>query len=153
MRYARSDEVLRGMFRAQGLAPESLEPWEAWKIFKAYLRVPVDGPADDALVQYGRYDDADGAPRSHLYLLVREFSMPELSEAESPFEEGGEPLTHVVCDLIYESGALAPRVPVEFWTQDTQSLTAFIDAVEADQGFQRLMNARSLRSSVYVEEH
>jgi hypothetical protein len=152
MQYARSDEVLRSMFRAHGLAPEALEPWEAWKVFKAYLRVPVDGPVDDALVQYGRYDDADCAPRSHLY-FVREFSMPELSEAESPFDAGGEPLTHVVCDLIFESGDLAPPVPVEFWTQDRQSLTAFIDAVEADQGFQRLMNARSVRSSVYVEEH
>lgn len=152
MQYARSDEILRRMLRAQSLAPEALEPWTAWKVFKAYLRMPVEGSVDDALVQYGCYDDDAGRSRSHLY-LVWEFSLPELSEAEALLEEGAEPLTHVVCDLTYESSALAPREPVEFWTQDAPSLTAFIDAVEADPGFQRLLNARPLRSAVDVEEH
>ena len=150
MRYAEAAARLRRMFAERGLAPDALEPWDAWKVFKAYLRTPVDaaldGVVDDAVAQYGVYLDADGAERAHLY-LAREFSTPEGQEGG-----GALPVTHVVCDLAFEPGALPRAARGEFWTQDAPTLEAFVDHVEADAGFQALMGARPLNSSVYVEE-
>jgi hypothetical protein len=126
-----------------GLTADSLEPWTAWKVFKAFARESVEDALDDCLVQYGVYEDGGGVDSAHLY-FVREFSDGE--------DDDGGPATHLVCDLTFDVAAL-PTPGAEFWTQDAATFSAFVDRVEADPGFQALMNARPVASSVYVEEN
>jgi hypothetical protein len=133
------------MLAAAGMAPGALDPWEAWKVFKAFARTPVEAVVDDALVQYGVYEDEGGEERAHLY-LVREFS-----EADPP-GEGAAPATHLVCDLAFPPRALGGAPPAEFWTQDAPAFEAFVDRVEGAAGFQALVGARPTGTAVYLEE-
>lgn len=142
MHYAETKRRLSELFTAAGLTPDSLEPWPAWKAFKAFAREAVEDALDDCVVQYGIYEDATGVDLAYLY-LAREFSDDS---------NDGEPATHLVCELTFEATAL-PVPAGEFWTQDASSFSAFVDRVEADPGFQTLMNARPVASSVYLEEN
>jgi hypothetical protein len=149
MHYSHMNARLRAMLREAGLAPEALDPWEGWKVFKAFLRDPVEGAVDDALVQFGRYDDPEG-PRVHLY-LARQLS--DVRAADAP--EFDEQFAHLVCDLAYESAALPPGgvdAETEVWSQDFPSRAAFVDYVEALPSFQALMNTRPLASAVFLED-
>jgi hypothetical protein len=40
----------------------------------------------------------------------------------------------------------------ELWSQDYLSHSAFIDAVESDPAFQKLMNAEPISSAIFWEE-
>ena len=163
MRYERADASLRRLLAAEGLPSEALEPWPAWKAFKRFVREPVedDRIISDALVQYGREEEADGGHRAYLR-FVREFSLTDVSTGRATEgdkaltdaqEEPGSPLTHVICELEFPADALdSEGQTVEFWTQDAPSWSAFVDRVEADPGFQRLVNLRPERSAVYAEE-
>ena len=127
-------------------APELLAPWPAWKVFKCFLREPVDGAASDALVQMGAYIDPEG-PRIHLY-LVRQFS----DELAHDLPERDEQLAHLVCEIVFPASSPRALRLRELWSQDYRSHAAFIDAVESDPAFQRLMNAEPISSRVYWEE-
>lgn len=145
MHFVETTERLVLLFEETGLAPELLAPWPAWKVFKRFLREPVDGAASDALVQMGAYIDTEG-PRIHLY-LVRQFS----DELAHYLPERDEQLAHLVCDIAFP--APSPRVLklVEFWSQDYTSHACFIDAVESNSTFQALMNSEPVSSRVYWE--
>jgi hypothetical protein len=126
-----------------GPAEEALEPWPTWKAFKAFIRTPLDDVVDDALVQYDVYEDDDGVSRAHLY-LVREFSDPTAA--------GAEPIGQLGCDLAFAPEALGNAPRGEFWTQDADALAEFVDRVESAPGFQALMNARPVETSLFREE-
>jgi hypothetical protein len=143
MRYREAPSALSALLAETGLAEESLEPWPTWKAFKAFMRTPLDDVVDDALVQYDVYDDEDGVSRAHLY-IVREFS--------DPTGDGAEPISHLVCDLAFESEALRDAPPGEFWTQDASAFAEFVDRVESAAGFQALMNARPVETALFREE-
>ena len=146
MHFVETTQRLIHLLDESGLAPDLLQPWPAWKVFKRFLREPVDGAASDALVQMGAYIDAEG-PRIHLY-LVRQFS----DELAHDLPECDEQLAHLVCDLIFP--AASPRAIRfhELWSQDFPSHAAFIDAVESDPVFQSLMNTEPTSSRIYWEE-
>ncbi len=130
------------MLAAVGLANDSFEPWPAWKVFKAFARVPVVDIFDDVTVQYGpEGDDADAR--------VALFFSREFSEAG---DDGADPVCHVGCEFVFPADALARAGDADFWTQDYGSLEQFIDAVESAEGFQRLVNAEPLASSVFRQE-
>jgi hypothetical protein len=146
MHFVETTERLIDLFNESGLAPDLLQPWPAWKVFKRFLREPVDGAASDALVQIGSYIDPEG-PRIHLY-LVRQFS----DELAHDLPERDEQVAHLVCDLVFP--AASPRAVRfhELWSQDFRSHSAFIDAVESDSAFQKLMNAEPVASTIFWEE-
>ncbi len=43
MNYDSAAGELNKAFAESGLAPDALDPWKAWKVFKAFLRKPLDG--------------------------------------------------------------------------------------------------------------
>jgi hypothetical protein len=143
MRCRDASSTLSSLLANAGLAEDSLEPWATWKIFKAFIRTPLDDVVDDALVQYGVYEDEDGVARAHLYL------MRELSE---PTAEGAEPIGQLGCDLAFDSQALGDAPAAEFWTQDVKALADFVHQVESAEGFQALMNACPVETSLFREE-
>jgi hypothetical protein len=138
-----ASRTLDAMLAEAGLTGEALEPWEAWKVFKAYARVPVDDVTDDVTVQYGVERAGDGESLVVLY-FSREFS--------EPGDDGAEPICHVGCELFFEVGALGTAPDSEFWTQDFPTFRQFVDAVESATGFQALMNAVPFATSVYRQE-
>lgn len=146
MHFVEANERLIHMLDESGLGPDLLTPWPAWKVFKRFLREPVEGAASDALVQVGSYDDSEG-PRIHLY-LVRQFS----DELAHDLPEHDEQYGHLVCDLAFPAGCTHIDHVHELWSQDFRTQTAFIDAVETDSVFQALMNAEPISSRVYWEE-
>lgn len=145
MHFVETTERLLRLFEEAGLTPDLLQPWPAWKVFKRFLREPVDGATSDALVQMGSYIDADG-PRIHLY-LVRQFS----DELAHDYPERDAQLAHLVCDLVFPAASPRDMQLRELWSQDFYSYPAFIDAVESDPSFQRLMNTEPISSSVFWE--
>jgi hypothetical protein len=144
--FVETTERLIRLFDEAGLAPELLQPWPAWKVFKHFLREPVEGAASDTLVQMGAYIDADG-PRIHLY-FVRQFS----DELAHELPERDEQLAHLVCDIVFPAASPRAMRYHELWSQDFRSHSAFIDAVERDSAFQKLMNAEPVSSRVFWEE-
>ena len=143
MRYRESPPALSALLANAGIAESALAPWPTWKVFKAFMRTPLEDVVDDALVQYGVYEDEDGVRRAHLY-FVREFS--------DPTAEGAEPLGQLGCDLAFAPEVLGHAPSVEFWTQDAATFDEFVDRVERAEGFQALMNAQPVESSVFREE-
>ena len=146
MHFVEASERLIHLFDDAGLAPELLQPWPAWKIFKRFLREPVEGAASDALVQLGAYAETEGQ-RIHLY-LVRQFS----DELAHDLPEHDEQFAHLVCDLAFRAECAHVARVRELWSQDYDSRAAFIDAVESDTAFQALMNAEPISSRIYWEQ-
>jgi hypothetical protein len=146
MHFVETTERLLRLFEEAGLTPDLLQPWPAWKLFKRFLREPVDGAASDALVQMGAYLEADG-PRIHLY-FVRQFS----DELAHDLPERDKQFAHLVCDLAFTAASPRDMRFRELWSQDYLSHSAFIDAVESDPAFQKLMNAEPISSAIFWEE-
>lgn len=147
MHFVEASERLIHLLDESGLAPELLSPWPAWKVFKRFLREPVDGAASDALVQVGAYDDGVDGKQIHLY-LVRQFS----DELAHDLPEHDEQIAHLVCDLAFPAASTRIKQVHEIWSQDYRSHAAFVDAVESDTVFQALMNAEPISSRIYWEE-
>jgi hypothetical protein len=143
MKLREAPTTLDQMLAAAGLTDESLAPWHAWKVFKAFARMPVEDVVDDVTVQYGPQQAEDSGRHIALY-FSREFSEPDL--------DGAELVCHVGCEFLFSVDALAQAPEGEYWTQDYPSIERFIDAVESAEGFQLLMNANPLESSRFREE-
>lgn len=146
MHFVETTERLMRLLEESGLTPDLLLPWPAWKVFKRFLREPVEGAACDALVQIGAYIDGDG-PRIHLY-FVRQFS----DELAHDLPERDRQIAHLVCDLVFRAASPRDMGLHELWSQDYYSHSAFIDAVESDPDFQALMNAEPISSRIFWEE-
>jgi hypothetical protein len=135
-------ELVKALHQAS-LRPEALDPWEAWKVFKAYLRTEVEGVYDAAAVQCGRFED-DGGGESFYALMVRQFSQWE--------GRTDAPIRRVVLELRYDVGQIQPAVAGEVWTNDFPSLEEFGSVVEGLPQFQAAMSARPKHTEVYGEE-
>ena len=134
------------MLEEAGLSPTSMSPWPAWKIFKRFLREPLDDAASDALVQIGSYPDPVGY-RIHLY-FVRQFSDVLAHDSAAHDKQ----FAHLVCDLAFADRIARIRKDREWWSQDFRARGAFIDAVETDPIFQALMSGEPLETGVYWEQ-
>jgi hypothetical protein len=144
MQIAQAEAELLRRLEAAGLDPDVLDPWESWKVFKAYLQAPVDGDVYDAAsFQCGRFEDAeDGQTFSALFL--RQFS-----EREGEEDVG---IRRVVVEFAYGPTAIRPQTALEVWTHDFATPSEFASVVEASLQFQALLNVRPRRTDVYGEE-
>jgi hypothetical protein len=138
-----ADQLSR-MYQECGLDPETLDPWPAWKVFKAFLRTPVEAPDEGASVQYGIFED-DGEPFFFRLYWVRQFT-----ELDADHEE--VPLRRIVTELALEPERFWWTPDGEVWSYDFPSLSDFIAHVETDPKFQAAMNAPLASSQVYAEE-
>jgi hypothetical protein len=144
MQIATADTELRRRLEAAGLEPTSLDAWETWKVFKAYLQAPVDADVyDSASFQFGRFDDPeDGSALSVIF--VRQFS-----EWGDDKDVG---IRRVVIEFHYGLTGLPPGASIEIWTHDFPTLAEFASVVEGSPQFQSMLNARPKSSEVYGEE-
>jgi hypothetical protein len=144
MKFAEAPALFERLLVEAGLPDGGLAPWSTWKVFKAFARVPLEEGrvVDDLTVQYGPEDD-EGIPHVALY-FSREFS--------EPTEEGAEPVAHVGCEFRFPVEALGSAIEGEYWTQDFPTLEEFLVQVEGAEGFQMLMSARPISSTLYRQE-
>lgn len=133
-----------------GVSPEAAGPWPAWKLFKAFLRESVEDALDDALVQYGTYEEKNGRVLPHLY-LVRQFS--ELRVGALHDDDPSSAFTHLVCEFCYHPGAIPEAAEREIWTMDVPHFAQFVDRVESDVHVQALLGAEPMWSAIYLEEN
>lgn len=125
------------------LSVDALDPWEAWKVFKAYLKAEVEGVYDAAAFQCGPVDD-DGGGRAFCVSFVRQFSVWE--------EDTDVGVRRVVLELRYPLGAIRPELEGEVWTHDFPTLEEFCSVVEAMPQLQAAMSNAPDHTDVYGEE-
>jgi hypothetical protein len=128
--------ALLALFAARGLAPEALDPWRAWVVFKQFARDYSELPDHGVSVQI----DPVG-PRGPIHLF---FVRQVLARA------GGrlEPVGGVACELVFASGRRTPKEWRE-WTFDHLSFERFVDAVEQHPAFADLLLTSPIHTAVY----
>ena len=125
------------------LDPLAGEPWEAWKVFKAFLRVPV-AVADEGISVQAAIEPVATADEALFLTMMRLFTTIEEGD-DTPFRWVGLELTF--------APATVPSLPdIELWSYDYEDLPAFIAAVESHPGFQQAMNAPVLASELVAQE-
>lgn len=121
-----------------GLAPEALDPWRGWVVFKEFVRAVDERPDPGVSVQF---TPATAESETRLVFLRQ----------EAEIEEGDlTPQGGIICEFTFdESGHGAPW---ERWSFDHGSFERFVDVVELEPGFQDLLVMRPLSSAVYWQE-
>jgi hypothetical protein len=102
-----AEQELITRLTAAGLTPQTLDPWEAWHVFKQYLHAAVEGVHDAASFQCGPLPDDGGEGETFHAKFVRQFSRYEQREEA--------PLRRVVIELCYGLDEISP-LPTELWT-------------------------------------
>ena len=139
-----------------GLDPDRLEPWAAWKVFKACLRRPILDGADAAYAAFGVDRQADGF--WHV-TLVRQLAIwePRLpGRTPHPDDAGGAPefnvVREVVIDLAFDQAPPSGRAVPEIASGDFSTPEDFVAAVESLPAFQDSMTMECIGSLVYEDE-
>jgi len=152
LKVALADTRLRELLDAAGLTPEGLDPWEAWRVFKVYLREPVEGGVYDAAsFQSGRFDLEDGRDLV-CALLVRQFSAWEAEGDQDDAEHIDAPIRRVVVEFRYSPETARLHEEIEIWTHDFPTLPEFAAVVEGTPAFQQAMSLEPIETAVYAEE-
>ena len=144
MRLLDADLELLRRLEAAGLDPSALDPWEAWKVFKSYLRVPItEDLYDSASFQCNRLGDLPEGSDFSAY-FVRQFSRWETRRDTG--------IRRVVIEFSYGPLSNQPTDATEVWTHDFPTLEEFASVVEAQPQFQTVINSRPRRTDVYDDE-
>lgn len=131
--------ALLSLFAARGLAPEALDPWRAWVVFKQFAREYAEHPDHGISVQI----DPVGDRRPIHLFFTRQVLAPEGDRLE--------PVGAVACEFIF---APRRRTPPEWreWSFDHATFERFVDAIEQHPLFADLLLTRPLSTAVYWEE-
>jgi len=148
MRLHEAGADLRRLLEEAQLNPERLDPWLAWKVFKASLHHEVEDVYDAASFQGGMLREDEDPPASYGY-FVRQFS--DWEPGEQWDEDTDEPISRVVVEFRYPADARLGSA-VEIWTHDYKTLEEFASVVEAQPQFQAMVSLTPLDTSVYSEE-
>jgi hypothetical protein len=148
-------ELLRSL-HAVGLDVDRLEPWPAWKAFKAYLRRPDVPTEHAAYVEFGvnrQHDDF-----WHLTFVLQLAAWePKLTGPTAHLDDQGTTpelnvVREVVIDLAYEPNDTFDATARELASGEFPSVDVFISAVESQASFQAAMAAECVGSLVYEDE-
>ena len=129
-------QMLLTTLSGHGLAPEALDPWRAWVLFKQYARIVDESPDPGVSVQLtsNRHD--------------KTISLIFVRQAVEPGEDWLAPTGGAVVELTFA----APEHPgpnVELWSFDYPSFDRFVDIVEQTPAIADRLVEAPLRSSVY----
>ena len=138
---ADAEETLGAMLAEAGMDPDVLDPWEAWKVFKRFLRVPMAAQAEKASFQCGI--DRSDEPEPRFYMeIFRQF--------DEPAGKSTLPVGAVGLEFNFDPDTFPVAEEREIWGEAGR-LDVFIAAVEASPEFQAAMNARPVATGVWVE--
>src|ERR1041385_9025914 len=139
MRAFEAEDRLGAMLEAAALDQGHLDVWEAWKVFKAFAREPVDADGEGIAVQATRDTTPDGDERVYLS-FVRQFTAIE-GEESAPVRFAG-------LELVFDAADHQLTKDVDIWSYDYPSIQDFAASVEQAPAFQRAAALRPLETSV-----
>ena len=93
------------------LDPRRLDPWEAWRAFKAFLHREVEEVYDAASFQYGVFENDEGGLEASVF-FVRQFTEWSVEERED------ELMGRLVVELCYPPNTLPLFEDVDVWNLD-----------------------------------
>ena len=157
MKLAEALPSLLAELRRNGLDPDRLEPWAAWKAFKTFLRQPIAAVEDACYVEFGTDEQEDGF--WHLR-FVRQLAVWERELQGSTPHPDDQPssdpdlnvVREIVLDLAYDPARDLPPAVREIASGEYATAPEFIAVVESDSAFQAGMAAESVGSLVYAHE-
>src|SRR5574341_86739 len=135
-------ELLRRL-KAARLAPEALDPWEAWKVFKEFLAVPLLEDAYDAASFQCGVDTEVENPEAFA-IFTRQFSRRH--------GKTDELVGRVVVELRYDPLAVPWKGSAEVRSHDFPTLGEFASVVEGLPEFQGVVSRRPRESEVYSDD-
>jgi|GEM_PF-2009182 len=141
-----SCRALQKTLQESGQALDHLEPWEAWKTFKQFLRSEVHDGYDAASLQFVPLEP-DGDPDDEAsLLLVRQYTERDATTGEDDL------IGRVVLELRYAAKHFLEFQPVEVWTLDFPTLDEWASVVEGMPCFQEGMAREPLFTEVYYDD-
>lgn len=136
---------LEDLFVQSGLDLNALDPWEAWKLFKTFLRQPVDGGYDTAGVQLSVSSDTQSLH------LIRQLSRWNHDQADDDAPDD-EVIWMITVEFFYKSARLANSPELDIWSMDFRMLEEFASVVEGEPSFQAAMAARPFATACCTPE-
>lgn len=127
--------ALSALLAARGLAPEGLDPWRGWVVFKQFAREVAEQPDPGVSVQISS-------------LATRGVRMYFLRQILAPKDDRLEPVGGVVCEFSFAPRS-RPLVDWEEWSFDHPSFERFVDLVEQYPAFADLLTERPIATDVY----
>lgn len=146
MRIRDAAPTLRQSLEAAGYSMDQLEPWEAWKAFKEWLRLEIVDGLDTASVQFLPQDPDDDPGDEAVLAFVRQFTQRQ------DCGEADELIGRVVLELRYPAAKLSAHAPFETWSLDFPLLEEWVSVVEGIPGFQHAMSLTPLFTDVFYED-
>jgi hypothetical protein len=143
MRTIDTESRLAALVEGAGLDPVHLDPWEGWKLFKAFAREAVVADDEGVTVQATRLRSDDGLDLVFVSLL-RQFTAVE--------DDLQTPIWYVGLELAYRSEDLPLAADAELWSYDFADLTAFTSEVELRPWFQRALALRPVETEIVSGE-
>lgn len=141
-----SCRTLQASLQASGQALDCLDPWQAWKTFKAFLRVEIEDGCDAASLQFLPVDPDPDLSDEATLMLVRQYS------ERAPKNGVDELIGRVVLELRYAGTHFASLSPFAAWTLDFPTLEEWASVVEGQACFQKAMARSPVFTEVYYDE-
>jgi hypothetical protein len=129
-------ELLLVTIAGHGLAPEVLNPWRGWVVFKEYARSVAEDPDPGVSVQITPNNSDDTV------------SLVFLRQVVEPLDDWLHPTGGVVVEFTLP-GSVKRLAEWDAWSFDSPDFDRFVDLVEGSEAFQDLIVKRPLSSSVY----
>jgi hypothetical protein len=126
-------QVLLSLCATAAVVPEAPAPWDAWRVFKQYVRC-VDEVPDPGISVQAFSTGGGGTSLCFLRQVVNES------------EERLEPVGGVVWEVVLSEEL---EKEVEIWSFDYFSTEAFVDAVEQDPNLARLLVSEPAPAAIY----
>ena len=141
-----SCRALQSSLHASGQTLDCLDPWQAWKTFKQFLRLEIEDGYDAASLQFLPADpDPDLSDEASL-MLVRQYT------ERAPTDGEDELIGRVVLELRYAASYFSHLAPFDAWTLDFPTLAEWASVVEGQACFQEAMARSPLLTEVYYDE-
>ena len=139
MRMLEAEERLSAMLAAAGLAEERLDVREAWKVFKGFVKEPVDADGEGIAIEATREETPEGEKLVYL-TFFRQFTTIQ--------GDVNEPSRYIGIEFVFDQLDLPLEDEVEIWSYDFSTLTEFAASVEGSPAFRLATAHRPLESSI-----
>jgi hypothetical protein len=134
-----AEERLSAMLGAAGLAEERLDVWEGWKVFKAFLKEPVEADGEGSAIEATFEETSEGEALIYL-TFFRQFTAIDGEEST--------PIRYVGIEFVFAQGELPLEEEIEIWSYDFPTHGEFVSQVEGASAFQLASAHRALESSI-----
>lgn len=145
MKLTQTEVELRRQLVSARLDPDQLQPWPAWKIFRAFVHREVEDIYDAVSFQYIASDD-EAESESPTMFWVRQFTERNAATGED------ELVGSLIVEFQYAPDTVPPNDDAEVWSLDYPDLEQWSSVVEGLPQFQDAINREPALTRVHFEE-